>query len=163
LAARRPDPFGDIVTLHDAMDRLMAESFLRMRPILRAPGAATMDVPIDLYDAGDAFILRAVLPGARPDDVQVTVLGATVRVTGHVDMHQADPTGNVSWLVHEIPHGAFVRTAELPQRADPEGASASFEAGILTLRLPKAEESRPRQIRITTATASTVGKEPAHG
>jgi HSP20 family protein len=163
LAERRPSPFGEIVSLREAMDRLMAESFLRARPIFRVPGASAMDVPIDLYDAGDEFILRAVLPGVRPDDVQVTMLGSTLRIKGHVDMHRADPTSNVTWLVHEIPHGDFVRTVDLPQRGDPERASASFEAGILTLRLPKAGETRPRQIQITTTTGPTVGKEPADG
>jgi len=163
LATQRPDPFGEIVSLRDAMSRLMEESFIRPRTVIRGPGAAALDVPIDLYDTGDAFVLRAMVPGARPEDVQPTVLGNTLQIKGHVDMHQADPTHDVSWLVHEVPHGAFIRTITLPQRVDPEGASATFEAGILTLRLPKAEESRPRQIKITTANQSVEGREPGNG
>jgi HSP20 family protein len=115
-----------------------------------APNANGLEVPIDLYDAGDAYVLRAVVSGARADNIDVTVIGDVLRISGNVEMHQADSTANVSWLIHEIPHGAFVRTVTLPRRVDSDQASATFEEGILTLRLPKAAQHLPRQIKINT-------------
>jgi HSP20 family protein len=114
------------------------------------PNANGLEVPIDLYDAGDAFVLRAVVPGASADSIDVTVVGDVLRISGRVEMHQADSAQNVSWLVHEIPHGAFSRTVTLPRRVDSDQASAEFDGGILTLRLPKAAQHLPRQIKITS-------------
>ena len=140
-------PFGDALSLQEAMARLVDQGFVRARQL--SHGSTGLDVPIDLYDAGDGFVLRAMLPGARPEEVQVTVLGATVRLSGSIDMHRAEPERQASWLVHEVPHGAFARTITLPERADADRASAEFEAGILTLHLPKAEANRPRRISVS--------------
>jgi len=137
---------GEIVSLHQAMNRLMEERFVRTRGMHH--GSYAFDLPVDLYDQGDAYVLRAVAPGAQPDDVQVTITGATVQIKGSIHMHQADPRERVSWLIHEVPHGHFFREIALPRYVDAERATATFEAGILTLRLPKAVESRPRQITI---------------
>jgi HSP20 family protein len=145
MAANRGS-MGEIASLHQAMNRLMGESFVRVRGLHH--GAYAFDLPVDLYDQGDAYVLRAVAPGARPDDVQVTISGATVQIKGSIQMHQADPRENVSWLIHEAPHGRFFRQITLPQRVDTEQTTATFEAGILTLRLPKAADARPRQITI---------------
>jgi HSP20 family protein len=114
------------------------------------PNAGGLAVPIDLYDAGDAYVLRAVVPGASAETIEVTVVGDVLRIRGRVEMHQADSAPSVSWLVHEIPHGAFSRTVTLPRRVDPDQATATFDGGILTLRLPKAAQHLPRQIKITS-------------
>jgi HSP20 family protein len=107
-------------------------------------------VPIDLYDAGNAYVLRAVVPGASAETIDVTVVGDVLRISGRVEMHQSDGTATVSWLIHEIPHGAFSRTVTLPRRVDSDQATATFDGGILTLQLPKAAQHLPRQIKITS-------------
>lgn len=139
---------GEIVSLQRAMNRLMDERIVWTRGLRHS--SYTFDLLVDLYDQGDAYVLRAVAPGAQPDDVQVTISGATVQIKGFISMHQADPQENVSWLVHEAPHGRFFRQFTLPQRVDADQATATFAAGILTLRLPKAAEARPHQITISS-------------
>ncbi|MCL4508654.1 MAG: Hsp20/alpha crystallin family protein [Chloroflexi bacterium] len=139
--------YSDVVSMWNAMNRLMDEAFLRTRG---PSGGDALEIPIDLYDAGEEYVLRAMVPGATADEVQVTMLGENVQIRGVIHMHQAEPERDASWLVHEIPHGTFSRVVTLPQRADAERASASFENGIVTLRLPKATEHRPQPIKITT-------------
>lgn len=136
---------GDVEPLRDAMNRWMEESYARSRRLLH--GSDAIDVPVDLYDAGDHYVMRAMLPGAQPAEVEVTSLGDTVRLRGTIHMHQADPKRDVSWLVHEVPHGNFSRVIALPQRIDADRAEATFDAGILTVRLPKAER-QARQIKV---------------
>ena len=144
MAPRQPHPLSEAVAIH------LEQNWLRSHGLRH--GSGVLDVPIDLYDTGDAYVLRAAIPGAKAEEVQITVLGDTIRIQGHVEMHQADPAENVSWLVHEVPHGSFLRAITLPRRADPDKATARFEDGILTLRLPKAEQSGSRQITITPGT-----------
>ena len=136
--------YGDILSLWNAMNRMMNDSFVRV-----GASADTLDIPIDLYDAGDAYVLRAMVPGTTPEEVQVTMLGDKVQIRGTIRMHQADPEHDVSWFIHEIPHGSFSRVITLPQRADPEQSTATFDNGILTLHLRKVQENRPQQIKIT--------------
>lgn len=137
---------GDAAPLRDAMNRWMEESYARSRRLMH--GSDALDVPIDLYDAGDCYVLRAMLPGAQPADVEVISLGDTVHLKGTIHMHQADPQQDASWLVHEVPHGTFSRLITLPRRVNAEQAAATFDAGILTVRLPKAEH-QAQQIRIS--------------
>ncbi len=137
--------YGDILSIWNVMNRMMNDSFVR----IGAP-SDTLDIPIDLYDAGDEYVLHAMVPGTSPEQVQVTILGDKVQIRGAIRMHQADPDHDVSWLVHEIPHGSFSRTITLPQRADAEQSTATSENGILTLHLRKVAENRPQQIKITS-------------
>lgn len=146
MAGRRI-AFGNVDALRESMSRWAEDSYMRSRGYLH--GAGAIDVPIDLYDTGDGYVLRALLAGAQAGDVEITLLGDTVQLRGAIHMHQADPQQDVSWLVHEVPHGSFSRLVTLPQRADADRATATFDAGILTLRLPKAEESRARQIKVS--------------
>jgi HSP20 family protein len=142
---RRSGPFGDLVSLRQAMDRLFEDSFVSPRSW--GLGAEQL-VPLDVYTSGDEVTVQAVLPGVKPEDVDITVEGSTLTISGDTTQSTANKEGSL--VLQEIRRGRFMRTLSLPAGMEPDRATATFEDGVLTLRIPRAEEVKPRQIRITT-------------
>ena len=141
---RRASPLGELVSLRQAMDRLFEDSVVRPRTLFAAEATG---LPLDVTNAPDALIVEAALPGIRPDDVEITVEDGTLAIRGESRYEQTEGEGER--LVQEIGRTSVARTINLPSGLEPENAVATFEHGILTLRIPKAEAVKPRQIRIT--------------
>jgi HSP20 family protein len=142
---RRPSPFGEMLSLRQAMDRLFEDSFVR------APGGglgvSASPLALDAYSTADSFVVEAALPGVKPEDVEVSLLGDTMTINATSREEQERDEEGYSY--REIRRGSFSRTVSLPSGLDADGATASFENGMLRLSIPKAEEAKPRQIRIT--------------
>lgn len=158
---RRPSPRGEFLTLRQAMDRLFDEDVFR--PFTWTAGAIEGPaLPLDVVGTSDALVVEAALPGIKPEDVDITVENGTLTITGRTaDERQA---GEGSYLIQEIRHGSFSRSVTLPNGLEPDKAEATFEHGILSLRIPKAEQMKPRQIRISPLTemsSSGAAKVPA--
>jgi HSP20 family protein len=133
-----------MVGLRDAMGRLFLDGVERAGQTLAAISGET--VLVDVAESEDRFLVRASLPGAHPDDVQITVQGQTVTIHAY-QPGEAESEGQ-RWLVRERRAGGAERTIGLPAPVDADRATARYEHGILTLTLPKAEQARPRQVRI---------------
>jgi HSP20 family protein len=148
----RWDPFRDALSLREAMDRLLEESFVR--PGQRR-GAVGQVLPIDMWETQDSLVVRAPMPGAKPeaDDIDINVEGGVlslrVRLPGAADEEEGTSGRGIRWIHREIPRGEMTRTVELPIAVDPDRATAHFGAGLLELTLPKADVARPKQIKIT--------------
>ncbi len=143
----RRGPFGDLVSLRAAMDRLFEESFVNPRT-WSGMGGGELLAPMDVYTTGDDVVVEVSLPGVKPDEVDITVEGSTLTVQGETKSTRNEGEG--SSIVQEIRRGRFTRALTLPNGLEPDKATAEFEDGILTLRIPKAEQVKPRQIKITT-------------
>ena len=142
----RWEPFGDLVTLREAMDRLFEESFIRPGSRLLSPHGG--DLALDMYETDDEIVVTAVLPGVKPEDVDVTITGESLCIKGET---QAETTvENANYLRQERRYGAFSRTIALPSPIQPDKAEAKFKDGVLTLSIPKAEEAKPKTIKIKT-------------
>jgi HSP20 family protein len=102
---------------------------------------------VDVYGTKDEVVVDAVLPGVKPDEIEITVEGNTLTLSG--DTSSMIPA-HEGLLLQEIRRGRFMRTLTLPAGLEADKATATFEDGILTLRIPKAEQVKPRQIRIST-------------
>lgn len=104
----------------------------------------TLRLPLDAYATDEAFVLTAYLPGVNPEDVEITFEGEELSLKGNF---QPLPE-NVSFLKRELFHGAFERrlTFNVPVNAD--AIEATYEQGLLTLRVPKAEAIKPKQIKV---------------
>lgn len=146
---RRPSPFGELLSLRQAMDRLFEDSFVRPRP-WTGIGPAGDGLALDAYSTDDALVIKAALPGVRPEDVDITVSGGNLTIAGTWQAERDEGEGD--YLVREMRRGSVSRTVGLPDGLEPDKASASFENGVLSLRIPKAEDVKPRQIRITPTT-----------
>ena len=140
----RWDPLREMVTLREAVDRLMAESFVRPGsafPFLGVEGPA-----VDMYQSKDEVVVKAAIPGFKAGDVQVQVTGDVLTIRG--EMHQAEDRDEKSWQMREQRWGAFERSVGLPAPVTADKAEAEFEDGILTITLPKAAEARSRSITV---------------
>ena len=149
---RRTSPLGELVSLRQAMDRLFEDSFVRPR-IWGLSSPERFDLALDVTSSTDELVVEAALPGIRPEDVEITVEGGTLSI--HADSHSERSVGEGEALVQEIRRGSVNRIIGLPSGLEPDKASATFEHGILTLRIPRAEAVKPHQIRITPTVEHT--------
>jgi len=108
------------------------------------PAQPVMRLPLDAYATEDAFVLTAYLPGVDPEAVEITFEGEELTIRGSFGP-QAE---NAEYLKRELYHGGFERrlTFNVPVNAD--AIEATYELGVLTLRVPKAEAIKPKQIKV---------------
>jgi len=140
----RWEPFRDLVSLRDAMDRLFAESFVRPGaafPLLGAEGPA-----VDMYQTKDDIVVKAAIPGIKPEDIDISVTGDTLIIKG--ELKQEEKIEEANYLRQERTYGQFQREFSLPTQVNADKAKADFEHGVLTLRLPKAEAVKPKSITV---------------
>jgi HSP20 family protein len=135
-----------MVSLRDAMDRLLSESFIRPRG--EGGAAATASLAVDVREEGDNFVVSAPVPGVAPDDVEITVLGDTVRIRGERREGREEGGEGQRWLIREQRFGSFERMVRLPSPVKADAANAEFKDGILTISLPKTEEAKERRIPV---------------
>jgi HSP20 family protein len=105
--------------------------------------------PLNLYDAGDRYVLSAQLPGMTPADVDLTITGETLTIRG--ERKRPEGIKDDNYRRQERPMGRWARTITLPDRVDSSQVGASFSDGVLTVNLPKAEDAKPRHITVTAA------------
>jgi HSP20 family protein len=146
---RRPSPFGELMSLRSAMDRLFEDSFVR-RPF--AGLDLPTQIPLDVTRTADELIVEAALPGIRPEDVEITVEDGTLSIRGEYREEKRQGESDAESLVQEIRRGSVSRAVTLPTGLEADKAAATFEHGVLTLRIPKAEATKPKQIRISPTT-----------
>ena len=142
---RRPSPFGELMTLRQAMDRLFDDDFRPSRWL--AGGLDGPGLPLDVTTDADRLTIEAALPGIKPEDVDITVENGTVTISGKTAEQRKAEEG--SYVLQEIRRGSFSRSVSLPTGLEPDKATATFENGILRLEIPKAEQVKPRQIKIS--------------
>ncbi len=145
---RRPSPFGELMTLRQAMDRLFDDTMFR--PFTGFAGTEYARLPLDVRTTADALLVEASLPGVKPEDVEITVENGTLTIKAEDSVERSTEEGG--WLVREIGRGSVMRSVSLPTGLEADKAEATFEHGVLKLRIPKAEQVKPRQIRITPVT-----------
>jgi HSP20 family protein len=149
------DPLRDAVSLRDAMNSLLQDSFVRPGNAQAPAGAGTL--PVDVAENDNEFVVKASLPGVKPDDVQITIQGDALIIRG--ESKSTEERKGERWHVRERRHGAFQRSLSLGTPVDADKVQADYEHGVLTLTLPKAEASKPRQIKIGGQGATRVGQE----
>lgn len=106
---------------------------------------------VNVREEEATYILSALVPGLKPEDLHIQVLGDVLRIDGEYKrsgpMDRADEN---HYLLQELPHGSFTRTLRLPAAIDADHVEAKITDGVLTLRLPKAESARPKRIKINS-------------
>ena len=130
------------VRLAEAMNRLFDDVFER-------DGWHAVDgyaLPLDVEARNDEFVITAAVPGLKPEHLDVQVLGDRVTIRSEVHAPEADEKPD--WLLQERRYGKFARSLTLPAELNGAKAEASIEGGVLTLRIPKAETARPKQITV---------------
>jgi HSP20 family protein len=145
----RWDPFAEAVSMREAMNRLINDSFVRPSGS-GITANLTNSMPFDVYESGDEVAVRLAVPGADPDQIDLTVNQGVLTVKGYRHFYDGDQEKQYTWHARGLPEGSFQWAASLPVAVNAEAASASYEGGILTIRLPKAETARARRIAVTS-------------
>jgi HSP20 family protein len=149
----RFDPVGEMVSLRSAMDRLFEDSFVSPMGWRTVAGGEQITPAIDVHETPDDIVVTAVLPGIKPDDVDITMTGQSLSLRG--EFKADDEVNRDQYLYRERRYGSFSRSIQLPVRVEGDQAEATFTDGVLKLRIPKAEEVKPRQIRINAGSNGT--------
>lgn len=140
----RWDPFREMTSLRDAMERLVEESFVRPSRFWIDSGRG--DLPIDMYQTANDVVVKASLPGFKPEEVDISITGDTLTIKGeHTEEKEAK---DEDYFYKERRYGSFSRSLPIPAQIKSDKAEAVFEDGVLTLTLPKAEEVKPKQIKV---------------
>ncbi|GAC1481758.1 MAG: Hsp20/alpha crystallin family protein [Candidatus Dormibacteria bacterium] len=156
MSVIRFTPVTDLMSLHNAMDRLFAENFGLGNGQPRSAGAVGEGyLPLDVYQTEKEWIIRAAVPGVDPQDVEVTFEGGQITIKGEIKLPEATQPENY-WLRENF-YGKFSRVLSLPQDALGEQAKAQFGKGMLTLTVPKAQPARPKSVKIPVTGSPSAG------
>ena len=145
MAIERWHPFTELMSLRQAMDKLFEDSFVRPSRALAALGEVTVPA-LDVYQTPNEVVMKATLPGLKPEDVSIDITGETLTIKGETKAEQE--IKKEDYLYQERRYGAFSRSVVLPSGLKPDKAEATMEDGVLTLTIPKAEEVKPKAIKV---------------
>jgi len=139
----RWDPFQDVLSLREAMNQLVEESFVR--PTAGQSGQNFVPA-LDLSETPEGYLVEAALPGVKPEDVEVTVENNVLTIKGETRQETDSKQRNFHRIERRF--GSFQRTIGLPTTVKADAIQASLTNGILRLEIPKAEEVKPRKISV---------------
>ncbi|MBN2134282.1 MAG: Hsp20/alpha crystallin family protein [Acidobacteria bacterium] len=148
MALIKWDPFGDLITIQEKMNKLFEDTMNR-------PGAygadeelglASWAPPVDIYETENEVVLKAELPEIDKEKVEIHVDNNILTLSGHRELEKETKKENYHRI--ERSYGSFKRSFTLPTTIDQEKIDAKFENGVLKISMPKREESKPRQIEI---------------
>ena len=141
----RWDPFGEMTQLRHTMGRLFEEGFPRPWRLLTWETGDGF-CPLDLYETDEEVVLKASMPGIKPEDVDISITGDVLTVKGQAK--EEEEVKKPNYYRQERRRGTFARSVTLPVQVESDKAEAVFEHGVLTLRMPKAEAVRPKTIKV---------------
>ena len=145
MAMERWNPYTDLMTVRQAMDRLFEDSFVR--PSRALPGVdGPGGVALDAYQTPDEVVVKAAMPGMKPEEVDIDITGDTLTIKGVSKAE--DEVKSEDYIYRERRYGAFSRSMVLPGGLKSDQAEATMEDGVLTLRIPRAEEVKPKAITV---------------
>ena len=142
----RPSDRG-MLPLREAFDHLFQSAFT---PIVGAGAGAPGGIKANIWETDEAYQVALLVPGASPENVEVTALGNTITVSGSLAAAQPEDAKAI-W--QEFGPSQFRRQIGLPGDVDSEHIEAAYQNGVLLLKLPKAEHAKPRQIKVQTVQA----------
>jgi len=145
MAIERWHPFTDLMTLRQAMDRLFEDSFVRPSRALEGFGEVAGPA-LDIYQKPDEVVVKAALPGMKPEDVNIDITGDTLTIKGESKAKQEIKREH--YLYQERRYGTFCRSVVLPSGLKSDKTEATMEDGVLTLTIPKSEEVKPKAIKV---------------
>ncbi len=164
MAIVRWDPFRGMMALQDEMNRFFENNlFGEMAGSSRGGRSIVWAPPIDVVESSDKVIVNAELPGMKVEEVELSVDDGVLTLKGERSFSEEVKEENLHRI--ERAYGYFERRIALPKTIDPDKITASYTDGVLRIELPKAEETRPKQISIRVEAPKVIesGAEPEAG
>jgi HSP20 family protein len=141
----RYEPFRGLSALHDQVNRLFNESLNRGQSDESA--ITTWAPAVDIYETPNELVVKADLPDVNEKDIDIRVENNLLTVRGERKFEKN--VGEDNYLRVERTYGTFSRSFSLPNTVNPEAIHAEYKNGVLTVTLPKREESKPRQVKVS--------------
>lgn len=132
--------FDDLESIQEDMNRMFSDRGYD-RPLRRSRATYPL---LNVWSSTEGIVMDAELPGVDPKDVDVSVLGDELTLRGKINVQE--PRKEETYHRRERPTGEFLRTLQLPFRADAGGIKANYKNGILRLTVPRSEEEKPKKI-----------------
>lgn len=151
----RYDPFRDLRTLQEEVNRLFSSNLTRGFGE-EGIGRGAWNPSVDIYENKDQIVLEAELPGMNRDDFELSVENNVITLRGERQFEKKDDSDNYHRV--ERSYGSFTRSFTLPQTVSADGATAEYRNGVLRVTLPKREETKARRIKIVGEAAETSAK-----
>ncbi|OFX33621.1 MAG: hypothetical protein A2Z07_04415 [Armatimonadetes bacterium RBG_16_67_12] len=139
----RWEPFDEMMSMRESMDRLF-EDFFSRRP--RTAGPLVWQPAVEVFETDNEIVVKAELPGIDPKSVSVTVTGDGLGIKGEAKVEHEEKARN--YYRRELRYGSFQRTIPLPTEVKSEDTKASFKHGILEVKVPKAERVKPKAVKV---------------
>ena len=147
MALVRWEPLREMATLQNEMNRLFGTFFDTPTTAMSGNGGVRRWIPaMDLVEGEDHFVLRADLPGLGEEDVKLEVEDRTLTVSGERKAEHTEKGEGFYRL--ERASGSFSRSLTLPEGVDADAISATFDKGVLEVRIPKPEQVKPKRVQI---------------
>lgn len=128
------------------MDRLFEDSFVHPSRFWPELGRGELTLDLDMYQTVNEVVVKAAIPGVKPEEVDISLTGDILTIKG--EHKEEREVKEEAYFRKEWRYGAFSRSIQIPVSVKSDKAEAVFENGIRTLRLPKAEEVKPKQIKV---------------
>lgn len=138
----RWEPFRDMVNMRKDMDRLI-DQFFSLPATAQTGWGSPM---VDMYQTDDEIVVKATMPGLDPKDLDIQITGDTLTISGEVKKEEAKE--GAKYHIREHRFQSFSRSLTLPTAVVADKADAEMKNGVLTLKMPKAEESKPKVITV---------------
>src|SRR5260370_6802430 len=147
MAINRYDPYQEMLSLRKAKERICDKSFGNANWMGGSQSMTAMP-PMNVVETENGYEVDVLLPGVKPEDVEVTVEQNTLTIKGKYSHRSEEEGKSRDWLRQEISSGSFQRSITFPKPIDPNNIRATFENGVRTLKIPINETSRARRIEI---------------
>ena len=158
------DPLVEMRSMDDTFNRLFGYPF--SGTLDRGLQVATL--PVDIFEKDNNLIVRAAVPGIKPEDLDVSVQDNVLTIRGETRSHFENEGDNTKVYRREVSYGAFSRSIRLPESLSFDRADAEFKHGFVTISIPKSEQPKaePRKLNVRSAEGSTnvpvEGNTPGH-
>ncbi len=146
MALIRWDPFREMSSLQERMNRLISDYRFRAPFGEEELAQGSWIPPVDIHETKEAIVLNIELPGVTKEDIQLEVKDSTLTIRGEKKVEKDVKEENFHRM--ERTYGAFMRAFTLPSMVRQESVKARFKDGVLEVTLPKAEEAKPKQIKV---------------
>jgi len=146
MALTRWDPFRDLVSLQERMNRLFEDSLARSNTADQEMAMGAWTPAVDIYETASEVVLKADLPGVEQKDIDLRIENSTLTLRGERKFMKEATEEDYHRI--ERSYGVFSRSFQLPGSIDQSKIKASHKEGVLEVHLPKKEDTRPKQIKV---------------
>lgn len=160
MAITRWNPIREFNAMQSFMDRLIEETARPLRGIVESYEGVTGSLPLDVVEEGNGYTVTTSLPGVNADDIKINMHDDLLTIEAEIPAKTTEKTEDKNGrkvLMQERAWGKFSRSIRLPQTVKSDAVEASFENGVLTLTLPKADHVLPRTIPVKSLNSGSNG------